>query len=134
VASGLAQRTAGSHKEGFVAACMKAGFSPDIHLEVTEPMTALRLVGAGLGIAMLQRNLRSSAPENVVLREVPWMQYNTPVWAAWHRINLRPLVAMAKEVLLSGESSGLGPGFAQSGRRGLVRVGVSAATGSGQAK
>ena len=110
VASGLVQRTAGAHEESFVAACMKAGFSPDIHLEVTEPMTALRLVGAGLGIAMLQRNLRSSAPDNVVLREVPWMQYTTPVWAAWHRINLRPLVAMAREVLLGEEISGLGPG------------------------
>lgn len=108
VASGLvSHRAAGLQEGGFVAACMKAGFTPDIHLEVTEPMTALRLVGAGLGIAMLQRNLRSSAPENVVLREVPWMQYTTPVWAAWHRINLRPLVAMAREVLLSGESPAL---------------------------
>jgi DNA-binding transcriptional LysR family regulator len=107
VASGLVTQRVPAHEEGFVAACMKAGFSPDIHLEVTEPMTALRLVGAGLGIAMLQKNLRASAPNNVVLREVPWMQYTTPVWAAWHRINLRPLVAMAKEVLLNGESPAL---------------------------
>jgi len=107
VASGLVTQRVAVHEEGFVAACMKAGFSPDIHLEVTEPMTALRLVGAGLGIAMLQKNLRASAPANVVLREVPWMQYTTPVWAAWHRINLRPLVAMAKEVLLNGESPAL---------------------------
>jgi hypothetical protein len=35
------------------------------------------------------------------------MQYATPVWAAWHRINLRPLVAMAKEVLLHGDSAAL---------------------------
>jgi hypothetical protein len=109
VASNLAQRTTGPHTDSFVAACMKAGFSPDIHLEVTEPMTALRLVGAGLGIAMLQRNLRSSAPDNVVLREVPWMQYTTPVWATWHRINLRPLVAMAREVLLGGKSASAVP-------------------------
>lgn len=107
VASGLVTQRVAVHEEGFVAACMKAGFSPDIHLEVTEPMTALRLVSAGLGIAMLQKNLRASAPANVVLREVPWMQYTTPVWAAWHRINLRPLVAMAKEVLLNGESPAL---------------------------
>jgi DNA-binding transcriptional LysR family regulator len=107
VASGLVTQRAAAHEEGFVAACMKAGFSPDIHLEVTEPMTALRLVGAGLGIAMLQQNLRASAPNNVMLREVPWMQYTTPVWAAWHRINLRPLVAMAKDVLLNGESPAL---------------------------
>jgi DNA-binding transcriptional LysR family regulator len=107
VASALVTQRVAAHEEGFVAACMKAGFTPDIHLEVTEPMTALRLVGAGLGIAMLQKNLRASAPNNVVLREVPWMQYTTPVWAAWHRINLRPLVAMAKEVLLDGESLAL---------------------------
>jgi DNA-binding transcriptional LysR family regulator len=107
VASALVTQRVAAHEEGFVAACMKAGFTPDIHLEVTEPMTALRLVGAGLGIAMLQKNLRASAPNNVVLREVPWMQYTTPVWAAWHRINLRPLVAMAKQVLLDGESLAL---------------------------
>jgi len=98
----LSGRQPGMSDEGFVAACMRAGFNPDVHLEVTEPMTALRLVGAGLGVAMLQKNLRSIAPENVVLREVPWMQYTTPVWAAWHRINLRPLVAMAREVLVKG--------------------------------
>lgn len=114
VASGLVtQRAIPAHEEGFVAACMKAGFTPDIHLEVTEPMTALRLVGSGLGIAMLQKNLRASAPDNVVLREVPWMQYTTPVWAAWHRINLRPLVAMAKEVLLNGKSLALTQATAQ---------------------
>jgi len=125
VASALVTQRVAAHEEGFVAACMKAGFTPDIHLEVTEPMTALRLVGAGLGIAMLQKNLRASAPNNVVLREVPWMQYTTPVWAAWHRINLRPLVAMAKEVLLNGESPSL---TAKAGGRELAReeVGTSA--------
>jgi DNA-binding transcriptional LysR family regulator len=108
VASSLSpSRAEAVHESGFVAACLKAGFTPDIHLEVTEPITALRLVSAGLGVAMLQRNLRSSAPDNVVLRELPWMHYATPVWAAWHRINLRPLVAMAKEVLLHGESAAL---------------------------
>jgi len=108
VASSLSpSRAEAVHENGFVAACLRAGFTPDIHLEVTEPITALRLVSAGLGVAMLQRNLRSSAPDNVVLRELPWMQYATPVWAAWHRINLRPLVAMAKEVLLHGDSAAL---------------------------
>ena len=103
----LTHRTEALTDKSFVAACLRAGFTPNIHLQVTEPMTALRLVGAGLGIAMLQRNLGASAPAGVILREVPWMQYATPVWAAWHRINLRPLVAMAKEVLLSGESLAL---------------------------
>jgi DNA-binding transcriptional LysR family regulator len=108
VASSLSPSRANAvHENGFVAACLRAGFTPDIHLEVTEPNTALRLVSAGLGVAMVQRNLRSCAPTNVVLRELPWMQYATPVWAVWHRINLRPLVAMAREVLLLGDSSAL---------------------------
>src|ERR1700761_4569848 len=48
------------HKEGplrhdnFIAACAKAGFTPNIALEATEPLAALGLVAAGLGLTMVQ--------------------------------------------------------------------------------
>ena len=65
------------HKESalkhdhFVAACARAGFTPDIRMEATEPLTALGLVAAGLGMAMIQHSLRHHAPPGVVLRELP---------------------------------------------------------------
>ena len=86
--------------DNFVAACARAGFTPRISMEATEPLTALGLVAAGLGSTMIQSGLRRQAPAGVVLREVPWMTYRTPLWAAWHRVNLRPLVAIFREVLL----------------------------------
>jgi DNA-binding transcriptional LysR family regulator len=92
--------------DNFVAACARAGFTPMISMEATEPLTALGLVAAGLGSTMIQSGLRRQAPAGVVLREVPWMTYRTPLWAAWHRVNLRPLVAIFREVLL-GNARGM---------------------------
>jgi DNA-binding transcriptional LysR family regulator len=86
--------------DNFVAACARAGFTPTISMEATEPLTALGLVAAGLGSAMIQSSLRRQAPAGVVLREVSWFAYRTPLWAAWHKVNLRPLVSIFREVLL----------------------------------
>jgi len=95
------RQSAGKHDD-FVSACVKAGFNPDIRLEASEPLTALGLVAAGLGVTMIQQSLRHNAPNGVVLRELPWLLYTTPLWAAWHRINLRPLVATFRQVLIDG--------------------------------
>ena len=84
----------------FVAACAKAGFTPDITMQATEPLAALGLVAAGLGVTMIQQSLRHQAPDGVVLHELPWFSYRTPLWAAWHRVNLRPLVGSFRETLL----------------------------------
>ncbi|CDY77555.1 LysR family transcriptional regulator YnfL [Caballeronia glathei] len=88
--------------DNFVAACARAGFTPRVSMEASEPLTALGLVAAGLGMAMIQNSLRHHAPAGVVLRELPWFTYRTPLWAAWHRVNLRPLVEIFREVLLEG--------------------------------
>lgn len=50
-------------RDDFVAACVRAGFNPDIRLEAGEPLTALGLVAAGLGVALIQHSLRHNAPE-----------------------------------------------------------------------
>jgi hypothetical protein len=71
----------------------------------TEPFTALGLVASGRSIAMIQKGLSHSAPPGVVLREVPWLALTTPLWPAWHRINLRPLVETFRTVLTEGGSA-----------------------------
>ena len=96
---GVQQRQTTTGNDDFASACIRAGFTPDIRLEAAEPFTALGLVAAGLGIAMIQSSLRPTAPAGVVLREVPWLSFTTPLWAAWHRINLRPLVETFRKVL-----------------------------------
>ncbi|PKA39516.1 LysR family transcriptional regulator [Rhizobium sullae] len=87
--------------DNFIAACAMAGFSPDVAMEATEPLAALELVGAGLGITMIQQSLRHQAPAGVVLRELVWFSYRTSLWAAWHKINLRPLVSAFRKTLLT---------------------------------
>ena len=84
-------------RDHFVAACVNAGFN--IRLEAGEPLTALGLVAAGLGLALIQHSLRHNAPEGVVLRELPWMNYSTQLWAAWHKANQRPLVSHFRQIL-----------------------------------
>jgi DNA-binding transcriptional LysR family regulator len=91
----------GEHHHNFIAACVRAGFTPNIKMEASEPTTALGLVAAGLGVALVQQGLRHQAPPGVVLRELPWFSHRAPLWAAWHRINLRPLVATFRETLLA---------------------------------
>lgn len=90
----------GDHHHRFVAACVQAGFSPNIKMEASEPTTALGLVAAGLGIALVQQGLRHQAPPGVVLRALPWFTYRAAVWVAWHRLNQRPLVATFRDTLL----------------------------------
>jgi DNA-binding transcriptional LysR family regulator len=89
----------------FVSACIRAGFTPDVRMQATEPFTALGLVASGLGIAMIQKGLSHNAPPGVVLRELPWLTLTTPLWAAWHRVNLRPLVETFRKVVTDGKIS-----------------------------
>ena len=89
----------------FVSACIRAGFTPDVRMQATEPFTALGLVASGLGIAMIQKGLSQNAPPGVLLRELPWLTLTTPLWAAWHRVNLRPLVETFRKVLTDGKIS-----------------------------
>jgi DNA-binding transcriptional LysR family regulator len=95
------------HKDGafehdhLTVTCAKAGFTPDVRMRAPEPMTALGLVAAGLGIAMIQQSLRHQAPPGVVLREAPWFDYRTPLWVVWHRVTLRPLVDIFRKILVA---------------------------------
>ncbi|AGW92831.1 MULTISPECIES: LysR family transcriptional regulator [Cupriavidus] len=101
------------HKENalghdpFIAACARAGFTPAITMEATEPLAALGLVAAGLGVTMIQQSLRHQAPGGVVLHDLSWFTYRTPLWAAWHKVNLRPLVEIFRKTLLATSADAL---------------------------
>jgi len=99
---GLSHKASPLQHDQFVAACAKSGFMPDIRMVATEALTALGLVAAGLGMSMVQNSVRYNAPAGVVLRELPWIICSTPLWAAWHRVNLRPLVAAFQHLLVCG--------------------------------
>ncbi|MFC8225377.1 LysR substrate-binding domain-containing protein [Streptomyces sp. NPDC057287] len=88
-------------RDAFVAACVASGFTPDIRLDAPEPLTALGLVASGLGLALVQKSMVRGTTEGVEIRELPWHQASVHLWAAWHRTDLRPVVASFRETVLS---------------------------------
>ncbi len=89
-------------RERFLASCVEAGFTPQIRLEAAEPLSALGLVSAGLGLALIQRSIKGEGNANVVLRELPWLKQGVELWAAWHRVDLRPIVGDFRQMVLAG--------------------------------
>ncbi|GAA1004393.1 LysR substrate-binding domain-containing protein [Streptomyces thermogriseus] len=93
-------------RDTFIATCTAAGFTPDIRLEAAEPLTALGLVASGLGFALVQKSMAHATTEEVAVRELPWHETRVQLWAAWHRVDLRPLVAKFRAtVLRAGEAA-----------------------------
>ena len=76
----------------FLAACVKAGFQPDIAYETADPLTSLGLVSAGLGLATVQASLRSAAPPRIAFRELPWFERTVSIHLAWRRHDRRKVI------------------------------------------
>lgn len=88
---------------GYVdARCVEAGFVPQIRLEAAELLSALGLVSAGLGLALIQQSIGCDSNPNVVLRKLPWLKQSIGLWAAWHRVDLRPIVSEFRQIVLAG--------------------------------
>ncbi|MCX4834029.1 LysR substrate-binding domain-containing protein [Streptomyces sp. NBC_01016] len=88
-------------RDDFVAACAAAGFTPDIRFEAPEPLTAVGLVASGLGMAFVQRSMLTGRTAGITVRELPWFQRSVRLWATWHRIDLRPVVASFRTTVLA---------------------------------
>ncbi|MEV6174200.1 LysR substrate-binding domain-containing protein [Streptomyces sp. NPDC051954] len=88
-------------RDDFVASCAAAGFTPDIRLEAPDPLTALGLVASGLGMAFVQKSMLHGRTVGVTVRELPWFQRSVRLWAAWHRTDLRPIVASFRATVLN---------------------------------
>jgi len=91
-----------NRRERFMARCVEAGFTPQIRLEAAEPLSALGLVSAGLGLALIQQSIGNGSNPDVILRELPWLQQSIGLWAAWHRVDLRPIVGDFRQLVLAG--------------------------------
>ncbi|MFD5377755.1 LysR substrate-binding domain-containing protein [Streptomyces griseoincarnatus] len=91
-------------RDTFVASCTAAGFTPDIRFVAAEPLTALGLVAAGLGLALVQKSMVRATTEEVAVRELPWNETSVQLWAAWHRVDLRPLVTSFRTTVLRTSS------------------------------
>jgi len=92
-------------RDRFVASCVASGFTPDIRLEAADPLTALGLVASGLGLALIQQSMVRGTADGVAVRELPWYDRSVQLWAAWHRVDLRPVVAAFRETILDGRGA-----------------------------
>ncbi|MFD5517368.1 LysR substrate-binding domain-containing protein [Streptomyces sp. NPDC127066] len=93
-------------RDTFVASCVASGFTPDIRLDAADPLTALGLVASGLGLALIQRSMVRGMSDGIAVRELPWYEGSVQLWAAWHRIDLRPVVAAFRETVLADRAAG----------------------------
>ncbi|MFF1282888.1 LysR substrate-binding domain-containing protein [Streptomyces sp. NPDC058299] len=87
-------------RDTFVATCAASGFTPDIRMEAAEPLTALGLVASGLGFALVQQSMVRGMSGTVAVRELPWHHKCVQLWATWHRVDLRPVVASFRATVL----------------------------------
>lgn len=92
-------------RPALLAACQRAGFTPDIAYETSDPLSSLQLVSAGLGLAVVQSSLRAGAPKDVAFRELPWLDLRVSVHLAWRRDDDRPLVAAFRKAALAPRSA-----------------------------
>ncbi|MDG4762129.1 LysR substrate-binding domain-containing protein [Micromonospora sp. WMMD710] len=92
-------------RDSFVASCVASGFTPDIRLNAADPLTALGLVASGLGLALVQRSMTRGVTEGILVRELPWYGGSVQMWAAWHRVDLRPVVGSFRETVLAAQGA-----------------------------
>ncbi|MYQ39865.1 DNA-binding transcriptional regulator, LysR family [Streptomyces sp. LamerLS-316] len=88
-------------RDDFIAACTTTGFTPDIRYEAPEPLTAAGLVASGLGAALIQRSMLPRHRAGITVHELPWLQRSVHLWAAWHHIDLRPIVTSFRKTVLT---------------------------------
>ena len=94
-----------TNRAQFLAACVEAGFVPDIAYETADPLTSLGLVSAGLGLATVQESLRDAAPAGTVFRDMPWFKRSVEIHLAWRRNDRRAVVADLRRGVVSRGSS-----------------------------
>jgi hypothetical protein len=88
----------------FLAACIEAGFVPDIAYETADPLTSLGLVSAGLGLAT-EESLRSAAPPGIVFRDLPCFKRSVAIHLAWRRQDRRAVIAGLRQAAQEGQKA-----------------------------
>ncbi|WP_375788026.1 LysR substrate-binding domain-containing protein [Bradyrhizobium sp. Pha-3] len=63
--------SAGGGRGELVKVCRSAGFEPDIRYEAADPLAVLEMVGAGLGLAIVQTSLERIKPRTVSFADLP---------------------------------------------------------------
>jgi DNA-binding transcriptional LysR family regulator len=87
----LTEGLSAQKNERFVAACAKAGFTPEVVRTVTEPVTLLALVESGLGVGLIRESARNYAPRSLLFAELPWLPLRARTFMVRPRLGRQPL-------------------------------------------
>jgi DNA-binding transcriptional LysR family regulator len=87
-----ARRWAPGFYDAVIQMCTREGFSPEIIQETGEMYTAIALVGAGVGIAILPRSVVLAQSRNVVMKPLPSSTGLSEIAIAVRRFNNSPLI------------------------------------------
>lgn len=81
-------------RTSLLAGFQRAGFTPDIAYEASDPLSSLQLVAAGVGLAVVQASLATANPsDDIVFRRLPLLDLRVSVHLVWRTDEQRPLVA-----------------------------------------
>lgn len=78
----------------------RAGFTPDIAYEASDPLSSLQLVAAGVGLAVVQASLANAkTSDDVIFRSLPWLDLRVSVHLVWRSDEQRPLIAQFRKAV-----------------------------------
>ncbi len=72
-------------RDRWAAAWGAAGFTPEVTVRVVEWASALALVDAGVGLALIPRSYAATPPRHVAIRELPWLKLTSRLSLAVRR-------------------------------------------------
>ncbi|HET9622325.1 MAG TPA: LysR substrate-binding domain-containing protein [Kofleriaceae bacterium] len=88
----IAVQAGEADRDRWAAAWGAAGLRPDEVVQVVEWSSALALVDAGVGVALVPASYAATAPAHVVIRRVPWLAMASPLCLVRRRTAAGPLV------------------------------------------
>jgi DNA-binding transcriptional LysR family regulator len=84
-------------RDRWTAAYGAAGFAPNVVVSVKDWASALALVDAEVGLALVPIIYRKTAPPGVVLRPLPWLEMRARLSVVRRRGDTSPLVSQLVE-------------------------------------
>lgn len=93
-----------SYADLVTAVCQAAGFVPTVAQEVREMQTAISLVAAGMGVAILPASVQHLQRQGVVYRSLPPETPQTEMVMAYRRDDLSPVLSAFCEMIRQRKS------------------------------
>ena len=89
-------------REELLAACARAGFTPDVRTEASDRASVLGLVSAGFGLALVPASARRMAVGGLRLRDLPFMKVASRLYLVRRAAGAVPAAVALADELLAG--------------------------------